>query len=76
MERTKVFTSGNSQAVRIPRHLRLSSDTVYIHRVGTALVLLPGDAPWDAVFASRALVSDDFMTSREQQPWQERDWTL
>ena len=46
METTKVFASGNSQAVRIPQHLRLDTGTVYIQRIGSALVNLPIDDPW------------------------------
>lgn len=74
MDTTKVFTSGNSQAVRIPQHLRLRTETVYIQRIGSAVVLLLTDDLWDALFASRELVSDDFMETRVQQPWQERAW--
>ncbi len=72
MDTTKVFTSGNSQAVRIPQHLRFQGDTVYIQRIGSAVVLLPTDDPWGALFHARALVSDDFPETREQQPRQER----
>ena len=72
MDTTKVFVSGNSQAVRIPQHLRLRGETVYIQRIGSALVLLPADDPWGALFLARELVSDDFPAAREQQPWPER----
>jgi len=73
METTKVFASGNSQAVRIPQHLRLDTGTVYIQRIGSALVILPIDDPWAALFHARTLVSADFPDGREQQPWQERE---
>ena len=36
---TKVFRSGNSQAVRIPREFRLNSDQVEIFRRGDELVV-------------------------------------
>lgn len=74
MDTTKVFTSGNSQAVRIPHHLRFDTETVYIHRIGSAVVLLPTDDPWGALFGARELISDDFMEGREQQPWPECAW--
>lgn len=74
MEKAKVFVSGNSQAVRIPQHLRFHTDTVYVQRVGSALVLLPTDDPWGALFHARTLVSDDFPPDSDQQPWQERAW--
>ncbi len=74
MDTTKVFVSGNSQAVRIPQHLRIENGTVYIRRIGSALVILPIDDPWGALFQARALVGDDFPAERDQQPWQERAW--
>lgn len=74
METTKVFTSGNSQAVRIPHHLRFEGDTVYIQRIGSAVVLLAEDDPWSALFSARELVTPDFPETRAQEPWQERRW--
>lgn len=43
----KVFWSGRSQAVRLPRAYRLSAREVRIHREGTSLVLEPIDEPTD-----------------------------
>ena len=34
METTKVFTSGRSQAVRIPKAYRFEENEVYINRIG------------------------------------------
>ncbi|HEX5505887.1 MAG TPA: type II toxin-antitoxin system VapB family antitoxin, partial [Thermomicrobiales bacterium] len=70
----EVFTNEEGQAVRIPDHLRFETDTVYIQKIGSALVLTPTADLWDAVFEARMLVSADFMATRDQQPWQERDW--
>ena len=74
MDTTRVFTSGNSQAVRIPQHLRFRGDTVYIQRIGSAVVLLPTDDPWGALFHARDLLADDFPDAREQPAGQERAW--
>ena len=41
METAKVFTSGRSQAVRIPKEYRFNVDEVYINKVGDALILTP-----------------------------------
>lgn len=38
---TKVFQSGKSQAVRIPKEYRFDTDRVIVTRVGQALVLTP-----------------------------------
>ena len=41
MQRAKVFTSGRSQAVRIPKEYRFDESEVFINRVGDALILTP-----------------------------------
>jgi antitoxin VapB len=53
MASAKVFWSGNSQAVRLPKELRFPQGTaeVEIHREGEALILkLPSPAEWPADF--------------------------
>jgi virulence-associated protein VagC len=53
MTKAKVFWSGNSQAVRLPKGLRFPPGTeeVEIHRDGEALVLkLPQPTEWPAEF--------------------------
>ncbi len=44
----KVFMSGRSQAVRLPKHCRFATDEVTIERQGDALVLRPrpSEADW------------------------------
>ena len=42
----KVFKSGNSQAVRLPKDYRLDVDSVNINKIGNLLVLIPKDDPW------------------------------
>ncbi|MBN1575788.1 MAG: AbrB/MazE/SpoVT family DNA-binding domain-containing protein [Chitinispirillaceae bacterium] len=46
MIETKVFKSGNSQAIRLPKNYRLKSDTVRLNRIGNVLVIVPKDDPW------------------------------
>lgn len=45
----KVFWSGRSQAIRLPRQYRLSCREVSIHREGNKLVLEPNEEPTDAL---------------------------
>jgi antitoxin VapB len=73
METTNVFTSGNSQAVRIPHAMRFTADTVYIQKVGSAIVLLPTDDPWASLNLARALAAPAFPDRPDQQPWRERE---
>jgi antitoxin VapB len=46
MINTKVFKSGNSQAVRLPKEYRLDVDSVKINKIGNLLVLIPENDPW------------------------------
>jgi antitoxin VapB len=71
----KVFRSGNSQAVRLPKDFRLDASEVEISREGDALILRPKAAdrrPWASLRAAvdRGL-SKDFMDDCRDQPAQQ-----
>jgi antitoxin VapB len=77
MKFAKVFRSGNSQAVRIPKEFQLKGDEVEIRKSGTALVLRPKRTSWAALEQSLEKFSDDFMRrGRRQPPVQKRKWTF
>lgn len=66
MERAKIFQSGRSQAVRLPKEFRFQGSEVFVKLVGKAVVLLPMDDAWDSLAQALALFSDDFMSERHQ----------
>ena len=73
--RTRVFQSGNSQAVRIPKELQFEQlDIEYeIERQGDRLIISPVGAPLTDVMERFAAFSDDFMAEgRPEQGTQER----
>ena len=73
MKTAKIFRSGNSQAVRIPKEFKLEGDEVEIQRRGSALVLRPIRASWTALTKSLEMFTDDFMRDgRKQPPLQKR----
>ena len=41
--RAKIFWTGRSQAVRLPKEYRFETDTVRVHREGAAVILEPVD---------------------------------
>lgn len=43
VRKAKVFWTGRSQAVRLPKEFRFATDTVIVHRKGAAIVLEPAD---------------------------------
>lgn len=73
----KVFQSGNSQAVRLPRDFRFDVAEVEVSREGDAVILRPkpdASRPWASLRAAiERGVSPDFMASgREQGEEQDR----
>lgn len=74
MNTAKVFKSGNSQAVRLPKEFQFSGNEVYIKKVGRTIVLIPKDDPWDLFKESLNEFPDDFFEGgREQRPVEERE---
>lgn len=73
MTYARVFQSGNSQAVRLPKEFRLNVDRVEIFRRGNELVLRAHPVDGGAVFDALAGLPDDFMAEgREDGQPQER----
>ena len=73
MKTAKVFKSGNSQAVRIPKEFHLEDEAVEIRRKGDSLILRPKKRSWKALFASLDMFTEDFMAEgRKQPPMQKR----
>ncbi|MBR0956159.1 antitoxin [Bradyrhizobium japonicum] len=68
----KVFQSGNSQAVRLPKDFRFSVDEVEVSREGDAVILRPrrnAAGPWASLRAAIARgFSPDFMAEGREQP--------
>ncbi len=75
MKTTKIFRSGNSIAVRIPKGFGLKEGEVYIKREGNAIVIIPKESKWDVLYKELEEVpeSRDFMTERDQPEIQERE---
>jgi len=76
MDTAKIFQSGRSQAVRLPKEYRFDDKLVFIKKVGAAVVLLPYQVGWQALFDSLGQFSADFMTSRDQPEQQNREDTF
>jgi len=71
--KTKVFKSGNSQAVRIPKEFHLEGGEVEIRRKGESLILRSKKQSWAALIDSLKKFTDDFMEDgRGQPPVQDR----
>lgn len=49
-KRAKLFKTGGSQAVRLPRDCRFSGSEVYIRKEGTRVILEPVERGWSPEF--------------------------
>ena len=74
MTTARVFQSGNSQAVRLPKEFRVDTDELEIFRRGDEIVLRPLQRSAAAIFDLLASMPEDFMADgREDLPPQERE---
>ena len=74
MMTAKVFENGRSQAVRLPKDCRFSSNEVMVNKIGDIVLLLPPDNTWDSFMQAIDMFSDDFMSEgRATDQIQERE---
>lgn len=57
----KVFWTGRSQAVRLPKEFRFETDTVLVRREGHAVILEPADAWPEGYAQSFAGIAEDLV---------------
>ncbi len=68
METAKLFWSGRSQAVRLPKDFRIEGSEVRIRRHGAAVILEPIAHDWDWLDALASPVDADFQQAVGEQP--------
>ncbi len=74
MQTVKVFQSGNSQTVRIPKNYEIDELELFITQVGSSILLTPKKDIWKNFEYSLNNFSEDlFEEGRNEPPIQERD---
>jgi antitoxin VapB len=68
METAKIFWSGRSQAVRLPKEFRFEADEVRIRRHGSGVILEPIARDWAWLDEIIGPVEDDFARGVSEQP--------
>jgi antitoxin VapB len=63
----KVFRTGRSQAIRLPKEFRVEADEVRLKRTAEGFLVLTKD-PWDVFFEGVEQLSDRFMSGKRVQP--------
>ena len=73
MDTARLFQSGRSQAVRLPKDYRFSGSEVAVKHFGNGVLLLPIDDPWQTLEEGLAAFEPGFALEREQPEQQPRD---
>jgi antitoxin VapB len=73
MDTARLFQSGRSQAVRLPKEFRFAGTVVGVRHFGNGVLLLPVDDPWATLEAALLSFEPDFVLTREQPEAQVRD---
>lgn len=74
MDTAKVFETGRSQAVRLPKKFRFSVDEVAVQQLGDAVLLAPKESVWKIFMDGLdGFTSDIFDGGRDQGIQKERE---
>ena len=73
MDTARLFQSGCSQAVRLPKEYRFEGTEVVVQHFGNGVLLLPLDDPWQTLAAGLAAFEPGFVLTRAQPEDQTRD---
>lgn len=76
MIKTRVFKSGNSMAVRLPKEFAMGEGDVYITRVGDFIILRETSNPTEALRQALTLFTNDFMSGGREQPSNPGNWSF
>jgi antitoxin VapB len=68
MDTAKIFWSGRSQAVRLPKAFRFQGSEVRIRRHGNAVILEPAAEGWSWLDAIAGELDDDFVRAAKEKP--------
>ena len=72
MDTARLFASGRSQAVRLPKEYRFAGSEVSIQRFGNGVLLLPVGDSWATLEAGLSEFEPGFKLERAQPPHQAR----
>lgn len=73
METAKLFMTGRSQAVRLPRAYRFEGSEVVVKHFGGGVLLLPKNKPWEILEEALGEFEPGFTLARGAQEQVERD---
>jgi antitoxin VapB len=65
MNTAKIFVTGRSQAVRLPKEFRFDAEEVCVAKVDDMVILYPRDKGWDLLERGLERFTEDYMHRRE-----------
>lgn len=69
----KIFTNGQSQAVRLPKAFRFNTKEVFIQQLGDNIILSAKKPTWQTFFQQNSAFDNDFLAERNNDTPQERE---
>lgn len=66
MEEVEIENISGSQFIKIPENLKIDDNKVFLKKVGNSIFIIPFHNPWQTMFESIDLFSDDFLEERNQ----------
>ena len=66
MTTAKIFKTGRSQAVRLPKKYRFGTREVYVAKVDDMVILYPPKKGWKLLERAIRRFTEDFMADRDQ----------
>ena len=76
MNTAKVFETGRSQAIRLPKEYRFTEKEVGIKKLGDIVLLFPKENTWDIFTSGLKSFSDDFMEDGRNQESAEKIYEI
>lgn len=73
MAKARVFRSGNSQAVRLPKEFQIEANEVDIFKRGDEIILRPRPKSWADYFSQSRRLTDDYPDRIEDYSPEERE---
>ena len=73
MDTARIFQSGRSQVVRLPKAYRFEGDEVVVRHFGNGVLLLPLREPWAMLEAALDAFEPGFQINRDQPAEQLRE---
>ena len=73
MQTAKVFMSGNSQAIRLPKEYRVEGNEVFVKKTSEGILLIPKSSLWEVMWEGLQEFSEEFILVRSQPEPQNRE---